>query len=215
MVVDDQALVRAGFAAILSTEDDLEVVAEVEDGAEALATARAVQPDVVLMDIRMPRLDGISATKQLLSQGPAGLKVLMLTTFDLDEYLYEAMKAGASGFLLKDAPREQLLHAVRSVAAGDAAVSPQLVQRLIEDYVRRPPPGAPANGAVTSLTPREREVLLHLARGRTNAEIAGELFLGEATIRTHIGHIFDKLGVRDRVQAVIVAYESGLVTPGA
>ena len=138
----------------------------------------------------------------------------MLTTFDLDEYLYEAMKAGASGFLLKDAPREQLLHAVRSVAAGDAALSPTLVQRLVDDYVRRPAPGAPASGAVTSLTAREREVLLHLARGLSNAETARELFLGEATVRTHIGHIFDKLGVRDRVQAVIVAYESGLVTPG-
>ena len=214
MVVDDQALVRAGFAAILSTEDDLEVVAEVEDGAEALATAQSVQPDVVLMDIRMPGVDGITATKQLLTRGPAGVKVLMLTTFDLDEYLYEAMKAGASGFLLKDAPREQLLHAVRAVAAGDAALSPTLVQRLVDDYVRRPAPGAPASGAVTSLTAREREVLLHLARGLSNAETARELFLGEATVRTHIGHIFDKLGVRDRVQAVIVAYESGLVTPG-
>ena len=214
MVVDDQALVRAGFAAILSTEDDLDVVAEVEDGAEALATAQSVQPDVVLMDIRMPGVDGITATQQLISRGPAGVKVLMLTTFDLDEYLYEAMKAGASGFLLKDAPREQLLHAVRAVAAGDAALSPKLVKRLVDDYVRRPAPGAPASGAVTSLTAREREVLLHLARGLSNAETARELFLGEATVRTHIGHIFDKLGVRDRVQAVIVAYESGLVTPG-
>ena len=214
MVVDDQALVRAGFAAILDSEDDLTVVAEVEDGADALAAARESRPDVVLMDIRMPRVDGIAATRELLERGPAGLKVLMLTTFDLDEYLYEAMKAGASGFLLKDAPRAQLLAAVRAVAAGDAALSPSLVRRLVDNYVQSPPPGSRPPASIDALTARESEVLALLARGMSNAELAEALFLSEATVRTHITHIFEKLGCRDRVQAVVLAYESGLVRPG-
>ena len=214
MVVDDQALVRAGFAAILEGEEDIDVVAEVEDGSLALSAAIESRPDVVLMDIRMPHTDGIRATRELLERGPHGIRVLMLTTFDLDEYLYEAMRAGASGFLLKDAPRAQLLAAVRSVAAGDATLSPILVRRLLDDFVRRPLPGTPPSGALASLTTREREVLVLMATGMTNSEMATELFLGEATIRTHISHIFEKLGARDRVQAVVLAYESGLVSPG-
>ena len=214
MVVDDQELVRAGFTAILEGEPDIEVVAQAADGAAVLALAQQVRPDVVLMDIRMPGLDGISATQTLLADGPAGVRVLMLTTFDLNEYLYEAMKAGASGFLLKDAPRAQLISAVRTVAAGDATLSPSLVRRLVDDFVRRPLPGANPAPELATLTPRESEVLVLMAGGRSNNEIAAELFLSEATIRTHVSHIFEKLGVRDRVQAVVLAYESGLVRPG-
>jgi DNA-binding NarL/FixJ family response regulator len=214
LVVDDQALVRAGFAAILESEDDLEVVGELDDGAQVLSCAREVRPDVVLMDIRMPGMDGIAATRQLLERGPTGVRVLMLTTFDLDEYLYEAMKAGASGFLLKDTPRAQLLSAVRAVAAGDATLSPGLIRRLVDDFVRRPPPGTALPPALASLTARETEVLHLMARGLTNAELAANLFLSEATVRTHITHIFEKLALRDRVQAVVLAYESGLVAPG-
>jgi DNA-binding NarL/FixJ family response regulator len=166
------------------------------------------------MDIRMPGIGGISATQTLLADGPAGVRVLMLTTFDLNEYLYEAMKAGARGFLLKDAPRAQLISAVRTVAAGDATLSPSLVRRLVDDFVRSPLPGPNPAPELATLTPREFEVLVLMAGGRSNNEIAADLFLSEATIRTHVGHIFEKLGVRDRVQAVVLAYESGLVRPG-
>jgi DNA-binding NarL/FixJ family response regulator len=213
LVADDQTLVRAGFRAILEVQDDLEVVGEAEDGDEAVALARELRPDVVLMDIRMPSVDGIEATRRLMRDGDAP-RILMLTTFDLDEYVYEAMKAGASGFLLKDAPRDQLVGAVRTVAAGDALLAPALVRRLIEDFVRRPAPGAGPPAELDDLTEREREVLTLIARGLANAEIAARLFVSEATVRTHVTHILAKLGLRDRVQAVVLAYETGLVQPG-
>ena len=215
LIADDQALVRAGFHAILETDDDIEVVGEAADGDEAVERAAELRPDVVLMDIRMPGLDGIEATRRLLANGADSPRVLMLTTFDLNEYLYEAMKAGASGFLLKDAPRDQLIGGVRTVAAGDALLAPSLVRRLVEDFVRRPPPGTAAPPGLQDLTERETEVLRQMARGLSNAEIAGELYVSEATVRTHVSHILQKLDVRDRVQAVVLAYESGLVQPGA
>jgi DNA-binding NarL/FixJ family response regulator len=213
LIADDQALVRAGFRAILETQDDLEVVGEAEDGAEAVALAQELRPDVVLMDVRMPGVDGIEATARLHRDGDA-TRVLILTTFDLDEYVYEAMKAGASGFLLKDAPRDQLLGGVRTVASGDALLAPALVRRLVEDFVRRPPPGAGPPGELDELSERELEVLRLIAHGLSNAEIAARLFLSEATVRTHVTHILAKLGLRDRVQAVVLAYETGLVQPG-
>jgi DNA-binding NarL/FixJ family response regulator len=213
LVADDQALVRAGFRAILEAQDDLEVVGEAGDGGEAVAIARELRPDVVLMDVRMPGVDGIEATRRLLRDGDAP-RVLMLTTFDLDEYVYEAMRAGASGFLLKDAPRDQLVGAVRTVAAGDSLLAPALLRRLIEDFVRRPAPGARSHPELDELTERELEVLTLIARGLANAEIAARLFVSEATVRTHVTHILAKLGLRDRVQAVVLAYETGLVQPG-
>jgi DNA-binding NarL/FixJ family response regulator len=213
LIADDQALVRAGFHAILESEGDIEVAGEAADGQEAVELTRKVRPDVVLMDIRMPGLDGIEATRRLLRDDDAP-KVLMLTTFDLDEYLYEAMRAGASGFLLKDVPREQLINAVRTVSEGDALVAPALVRRLVEDFLRRPPPGTQVPPQVQELSKRELEVLTLVARGLSNAEIAETLFLSEATVRTHVAHILSKLRLRDRVQAVVLAYESGLVTPG-
>ena len=213
LVADDQALVRAGFRAILDAQEDLEVVGEAGDGSEAVAVARDLRPDVVLMDVRMPGVDGIEATRQLLRDGDAP-RVLMLTTFALDEYLYEAMRAGASGFLLKDAPRDQLVGAVRTVAAGDALLAPALLRRLIEDFVRRPAPGTRSRPELDELTERELEVLTLIARGLANAEIAARLFVSEATVRTHVTHILAKLGLRDRVQAVVLAYETGLVQPG-
>jgi DNA-binding NarL/FixJ family response regulator len=214
LVADDQTLVRAGFRAILEAQDDLEVVGEAENGDEAVALARELRPDVVLMDIHMPSVDGIEATKRLMRDGDAP-RILMLTTFDLDEYVYDAMKAGASGFLLKDAPRDQLVGAVRTVAAGDALLAPALVRRLIEDFVRRPSPGARPPAELDDLTEREGEVLTLIAQGLANAEIAARLFVSEATVRTHVTHILAKLGLRDRVQAVVLAYETGLVQPGA
>ena len=213
LVADDQALVRAGFRAILEEQDDLEVVGEAEDGGQAVAISRDLRPDVLLMDVRMPGVDGIEATQRLFHDGDAP-RVLILTTFDLDEYVYEALKAGASGFLLKDAPRDQLVAAVRTVAAGEALLAPALVRRLIEDFVRRPAPGADRPTELNDLTERELEVLTLVARGLANAEIAKRLFVSEATVRTHVTHILAKLGLRDRVQAVVLAYESGLVRAG-
>jgi len=213
LIADDQALVRAGFRAILETQADLEVVGEAQDGTEAVQLAEQLRPDVVLMDIRMPGLDGIEATRRLLRE-PDAPRVLMLTTFDLDEYLYQAMKAGAGGFLLKDAPRDQLVDAVRTVAAGDALLAPALLRRLVEDYISRPAPGAAPPVELDELTAREREVLTLIARGLANAEIAARIFVSEATVRTHVTHILAKLGLRDRVQAVVLAYETGLVRPG-
>jgi DNA-binding NarL/FixJ family response regulator len=213
LIADDQALVRAGFHAILESQEDIEVAGEASDGQQAVELSREVRPDVVLMDIRMPGLDGIEATRRLLADDGAP-KVLMLTTFDLDEYLYEAMRAGASGFLLKDAPRDQLISAVRTVARGDALLAPALVRRLVDDYIRRPPPGNRAPAEVEALSEREREVLRLVARGLSNAEIAKTLFLSEATVRTHVAHILAKLGLRGRVQAVVLAYESGFLAPG-
>jgi DNA-binding NarL/FixJ family response regulator len=213
LIADDQALVRDGFGMILDAQDDIEVVAEAEDGGRAVDLARELRPDLVLMDIRMPGVDGIEATRRLMADG-GGTRVLMLTTFDQNEYVYEAMKAGASGFLLKDVRREELVNAVRVVAAGDALLAATLTRRLIEDFVRRPPPGSAPSGPIADLTDRESEVLRLMARGLSNAEIAGELVVSDATVKTHVARILSKLGLRDRIQAVVLAYESGFVQPG-
>jgi DNA-binding NarL/FixJ family response regulator len=214
LIADDQALVRAGFRMILDAEPDLEIVAEASDGLEALAAADKFTIDVALMDIRMPNLDGIEATRRLVERSPS-THVLMLTTFDLNEYVYEALRAGAAGFLLKDAPPEQLVDAIRVVASGEALLAPSITRRVIEAFVRRPPPAEGVPQRVSSLTAREIEVLRLIASGRSNAEIATELFLGETTVKTHVARILQKLGLRDRVQAVVLAYETGLVQPGA
>jgi DNA-binding NarL/FixJ family response regulator len=213
LVADDQALIRDSFRLILDMEPDIEVVGEAGDGREAVAQARQLQPDVVLMDIRMPVLDGLGAT-QALTRAASTARVLILTTYDADEYLYDAMRAGACGFLLKDVRRGQLADAVRTVAGGDSLLHPALTRRLVERFVQGPPPGGrPA--VLEGLTEREIEVLRLVGRGLSNGEIAAELFLGEATVKTHVGHVFTKLGLRDRVQAVVTAYESGLIRPGA
>jgi DNA-binding NarL/FixJ family response regulator len=213
LIADDQALVRAGFRKLLEAEPSLRVVAEAADGVEAVTLARRRQPDVVLMDIRMPRLDGLEATRRLL-KGPTRTRVVMLTTFDLDEYVFDALAAGASGFLLKDAPPDQLVAAIQVVAGGEALLAPSITRRLIEQFVRRPPARASPPRQLTGLTTRELEVFRLLARGLSNAEIAAELVLGEATVKTHVGNLLTKLGLRDRVQAVVLAYESGLIHPG-
>jgi DNA-binding NarL/FixJ family response regulator len=212
LIADDQALVRTGFRVIVDAEPDLEVVGEAGDGRQAIETARALRPDVVLMDIRMPNLDGIEATRRI-AQGVGAPHVLILTTFDLDEYVYEALRAGAGGFLLKDAGAHELTNAIRIVATGEALLSPSITRRLIEDYARRPP-ARERPAALGELTPRELEVLRLIARGLPNAEIAQELFVGDATVKTHISRIFAKLDLHDRAQAVVLAYESGLVQPG-
>jgi DNA-binding NarL/FixJ family response regulator len=214
LIADDQALLRGGFRMILESQKDIEVVGEAADGREALEQARALEPDVVLMDIRMPELDGLEATRQLVG-GEGAPRVLILTTFDLDEYVYEAMKAGASGFLLKEVRPEQLADAVRVVAAGETLVAPAITRRLIEEFVRRRPPGSGTPPEVSELTERELEVFKLVARGLSNSEIAAMLFLSEATVKTHITHVLAKLGLRDRVQVVVLAYESGLVLPRA
>ena len=213
LLCDDQELVRAGFRLILDLEDDLEVVGEAEDGRECLRMVATLAPDVVLMDIRMPRMDGVEATRQLVRAG-SPTRVLVLTTFDLDEYVYDAMRAGASGFLLKDVPREQLVFALRMVARGDAVVAPKVTRRLVEHYVGSPAPTTGVPEALAALSERELDVFGLLASGRSNAEIADTLVLGEATIKTHVGNILSKLGLRDRIQAVVLAYESGFVQPG-
>jgi DNA-binding NarL/FixJ family response regulator len=212
LLADDQELVRSGFRLILELAEGIEIVAEAADGREAVQLAKELQPDVVLMDVRMPELDGIEATRRLRQAG-VDARVLVLTTFDLDEYVYAAVRAGASGFLLKDAPREQLVTAVQTVARGEALLAPAITQRLIERFVARPPASevAPALG---ELSARELEVLQLVARGLSNAEIAAELVVGEATVKTHVARVLRKLDVRDRVQAVVFAYESGLVEPG-
>jgi DNA-binding NarL/FixJ family response regulator len=215
LIVDDQALVRTGFRMILEAEPDLEVVGEAGDGAEAIAEARRLEPDVVLMDVRMPELDGIEATRRLLANGASTTKVVMLTTFDMDEYVYDALHAGASGFLLKDVPPEQLVDGIRAVANGDALLAPSITRRLIEEFVRSGPGRAEPPAALGELTSRELEVLQLIARGLSNAEIAKELFVSETTVKTHVAHVLMKLGLRDRVQAVVLAYESGLVQPGS
>ena len=215
LIVDDQALVRAGFRMILEAEEDMEVVGEAADGREAVAEAQRLRPDVVLMDVRMPDVDGIEATRRLLGGDGADAKIVMLTTFDMDEYVYDALRAGASGFLLKDVPPEQLVAGIRAVASGDALLAPSVTRRVIEEFVRRPPDSVrTAPPELAELTTRELEVLKLIARGLANAEIARELFVSETTVKTHVAHILMKLKLRDRVQAVVFAYESGLVLPG-
>ncbi len=215
VVADDQAVVRAGFHAILDAQPDIEVVGEAATGKEAVAVARSTRPDVVLMDVRMPEMDGLEATRRLAGSGVAApVAVLILTTFDLDDYVYEALRAGASGFLLKDVSRDELAAAIRVVAAGEALLAPAVTRRLVEEFARRPAADRRLAGALERLTPREREVLELVARGRTNSEVAAELYLGEATVKTHLAHLLTKLDLRDRVQAVIFAYEAGVIRPG-
>jgi DNA-binding NarL/FixJ family response regulator len=208
VIADDQDLIRTGFRMILESAD-INVVGEAANGAEAVAAAERFAPDVVVMDVRMPVMDGIEATQKVTAAGKS--KVLMLTMFDLDDYVYDALRAGASGFLLKDAPKEELINAVRVVAQGDALIAPVITKRLINEFVKRPGAGAARTAALDALTERELEVLRTVARGLSNAEIAQELFLSEATVKTHVAHILAKLQLRDRVQAVIAAYEAGLV----
>jgi DNA-binding NarL/FixJ family response regulator len=214
LIADDQALVRGGFRMILEAHDDIEVCAEAADGREALRAAETTRPDVVLMDIRMPELDGVEATRRLLAGRRERPRVLVVTTFDLDEYVYEAMRAGASGFLLKDTDPPELVRAVRVVSAGEALLAPSITRRLIEQYTRRPAPGGRTPERLAELTDRELDVLRLLARGLSNAEIAAALFLSPATVKTHVARILMKLDLRDRVQAVVLAYETGVVTPG-
>ncbi|MBF5082914.1 response regulator transcription factor [Quadrisphaera sp. INWT6] len=218
LLVDDQQLLRAGFRMVIDSQPDLQVVGEAGDGEQAVSMATAVQPDVVLMDVRMPRVDGIEATARITASLPAS-KVVVLTTFDLDEYALAAIRAGASGFLLKDAPPEELLAAVRTVHAGDAVIAPSTTRRLLEHVAPLLPSGEDGEGAASShlldaLTEREREVLVLMAKGRSNTEIASDLFVAEATVKTHVSRVLAKLGARDRVQAVVTAYETGLVKPG-
>jgi DNA-binding NarL/FixJ family response regulator len=217
LIVDDQALLRAGFRMILGGEPDLEVIGEADDGTRAIEMAGALAPDVILMDIRMPTLDGLEATRRIVAgrvdDGPP--RIVILTTFDLDEYVYDALRAGASGFLLKDTPPDQLIGAIRVVASGDALIAPSITRRLIAEFAARPSRQPPAPPGLADLTPRELEVLRLVARGRSNAEIASELVVSGTTVKSHVARILMKLDVRDRVQAVVLAYESGLVQPGA
>jgi DNA-binding NarL/FixJ family response regulator len=214
VIADDQGMVRAGFRSLLDAEPDLEVVGEAANGEEAVAVVRRLRPDVTLMDIRMPVLDGLAATRTLVAEG-VPTKVLVLTTFDLDEYVFEALRAGASGFLLKDAPAEELASAIRVVAAGDSLLAPGVTRRVIDAFVRRGPSTSRAlDPALGQLTPRELEVLGLLARGLSNSDIGQRLFVSEATTKTHVSNVLSKLGIRDRVQAVIFAYENGVVVPG-
>jgi DNA-binding NarL/FixJ family response regulator len=214
LIADDMALMRGGLRMILEAQPDIEVVAEAASGREAIEAARLHHPDVALMDIRMPGMNGIEATRELLAAGGPAPRVLMLTTFDLDEYVYDALKTGASGFLLKNAPPDQLADGVRAIAAGESLLAPDITRRLIEEHVRRPRTTGGVPQAVVSLTDREVEVLRHVARGATNTEIAQTLVISEATVKSHVGRILGKLGLRDRVQAVVLAYECGLVRPG-
>jgi len=214
LIADDQRLVRAGLRMILKAEPDIEVVGEAADGAETVEAVARVRPDVVLMDVRMPKLDGLEATRRILAAGATPPRIVVLTTFDLDEYVYEALRAGASGFLLKDAPEEQFVAAMRVAADGGSMFSPSVTRRLIEEFSRRSWPNKSAP-ELAELTPREIEVLRLLARGLSNTEIADQLVVSEHTTKTHITHILRKLGLRDRTQAVVLAYESGLVSPGS
>ncbi|MEU7164154.1 response regulator transcription factor [Streptomyces morookaense] len=214
VVADDQELVRSGFAMMLEVQPDIEVVAEAADGVEAVEAVRRHTPDVVLLDIRMPRMDGIAAARTVCAE--SGCKAVMLTTFDQDDYVYEALHAGASGFLLKDVRRDDLVHAVRVVAAGDSLLAPSVARRLVADFTSRGPARRESGAAVRlgRLTARERETLVLLGRGKSNAEIANELVVSEHTVKTHVSNVLSKLGLRDRIQAVICAYETGLIAPG-
>ncbi|MGC0272962.1 response regulator transcription factor [Pseudactinotalea sp. Z1739] len=215
LLADDQTLVREGLRMILDAQEDIEVVGEAATGAEAVRQARLLAPDVVLMDIRMPEMDGLEASRRILGSPHQGTpKVLVLTTFDLNEYVYMAMKAGASGFILKDAPRRQLIEAVRIVAEGDALLAPAITRRLIEEFVTRQPPTSGVPPQFETLTERELDVFRLIARGHNNQEIAEKLYLGRATIKTHIGHLLTKLDLRDRAQLIVLAYETGLIQPG-
>ena len=214
LVADDQGMVRSGFSILLNAQPDIEVVGEAVNGQEAVSRAAELTPDVILMDVRMPVLDGLQATRQI-AAADGSPRVLILTTFDLDDYVYEALRAGASGFLLKDDTAAELVHAVRVVAAGEALLAPSVTRRLIADFARRPTAGAPPPAVLGALTARETEVLRLIARGLSNAEISGTLVIAEQTTKTHVGRILAKLGLRDRAQAVVLAYESGLVTPGS
>jgi DNA-binding NarL/FixJ family response regulator len=215
LIADDQALVRAGFKMILDAEADLEVIGEASDGRQAVAMAEDLEPDVVLMDIRMPELDGIEATRQLITAaGDRDVRVLMLTTFDANEYVYEALRAGASGFLLKDVPPEQLVAGIRVVSEGEALLAPSITRRLIQEFASAVPPRAEPPKGLSELTARELEVFKLVARGLSNAEIAEELVVSETTVKTHVARVLMKLGLRDRVQAVVLAYESGVAVPG-
>ena len=213
LLVDDQAMVRAGFRLILEAEDDIVVVGEASDGDQGVVAARQHRPDVVLMDVQMPRMDGLEATARIVKEADLGSRVVILTTFERDDYVFEALRAGASGFLLKNAPPEDLVHAVRVVAAGEALLAPSVTRRVIEEYSRRPAPRTNDHD-LDRLTEREREVLVLLATGKSNSELAAHLYLGEGTIKTHVSNVLTKLGLRDRMQAVVFAYESGLIEPG-
>lgn len=215
LLVDDQPLLRTGFRLVLGSEPDLDIVGEAADGVEAIDLARRLLPDVVLMDIRMPRLDGVAATKAIV-EANLPVRVLILTTFELDEYVVGALRVGASGFLSKDVPAEELVGAIRTVAAGEAVVSPRILRRLLDRFAGQlPDPSAAPPPSLAALTDREQQVLLQVARGLSNAEIGRELFVSETTVKTHVGHVLTKLGLRDRVQAVVLAYETGLVRPRA
>ncbi len=218
LIADDQAMVRAGFAAVLAAQPGIEVVGQAADGIEAVELAHALRPDVVVMDVRMPRRNGLEATRALQTPPRSSdyvPRVLMLTTFDVDDYVYEALRAGASGFLLKDATPEELVNAVRVVAGGEALLAPSVTRRLIEDFARSGPPHRPSSTRLAGLTERELEVLTLVARGLSNSEIAAALFIAEQTVKTHVSKVLQKLGLRDRVHAVVLAYDTGLVQPGS
>lgn len=213
MLADDQAMVRAGFRLILEAAADIDVLAEACDGEEAVSITERLRPDIVLMDVQMPRMDGLEATRRITQRPELASRVVILTTFERDDYVFGALRSGASGFLLKNAPPEELVHGVRVVAGGDALLAPSVTRRIVEEYAQRPAPRAPHNG-LERLTERELEVMRLLAGGKSNAELAAELYVGEGTVKSHVSSVLTKLGLRDRVQAVVYAYESGLITPG-